>query len=116
MEVASMKRRHSLLLLALVAALPAAHAQPGKWPEKPVRMVVPFAPGGGTDIVGRMVAVRLSEEFGQHFVVDNRGGAGGSIGVEIVARAAPDGYTLAMVAASYSANPALYKLSFDPVK
>jgi len=111
-----MKRKHSLLLLALVAALPAAHAQPGKWPEKPVRMVVPFAPGGGTDIVGRMVAVRLSEEFGQHFVVDNRGGAGGSIGVEIVARAAPDGYTLAMVAASYSANPALYKLSFDPVK
>jgi len=104
------------LLLALAAALPAAHAQTGKWPDKPVRMVVPFAPGGGTDIVARMVAIRLSEEFGQHFVVDNRAGAGGLIGTEIVARAAPDGYTVTVVAASYSANPALYKLAYDPVK
>ena len=111
-----MTGRHALLLLALAAALPAAHAQTGKWPDKPVRMVVPFAPGGGTDIVARMVAIRLSEEFGQHFVVDNRAGAGGLIGTEIVARAAPDGYTVTVVAASYSANPALYKLAYDPVK
>ena len=63
-----------------------------------------------------MVAIRLSEEFGQHFVIDNRAGAGGLIGTEIVARAAPDGYTLIVVSTSYSANPALYKLSYDPVK
>ncbi len=111
-----MKRIRTLLLLTLAAASPAAHAQTGNWPDKPVRVVVPFAPGGGTDIVARMVAVRLSEEFGQHFVVDNRAGAGGLIGTEIVARAAPDGYTVAVVAASYSANPALYKLTYDPVR
>jgi tripartite-type tricarboxylate transporter receptor subunit TctC len=104
------------LLLALAAVLPAAQAQTAKWPDKPVRVVVPFAPGGGTDIVARMVALRLSEEFGQHFVIDNRAGAGGLIGTEIVAHAAPDGYTVTVVAASYSANPALYKLAYDPVK
>jgi tripartite-type tricarboxylate transporter receptor subunit TctC len=116
METAPMKVTRALLLLVLAAVLPAAKAQAEKWPEKPVRMVVPFAPGGGTDIVARMIAVRLSEEFGQHFVVDNRAGAGGLIGTEIVARAAPDGYTMIMVSTSYSANPALYKLSYDPVK
>jgi tripartite-type tricarboxylate transporter receptor subunit TctC len=116
MEIAPMKIRHAFLLLALAAALPVAHAQTGTWPEKPVRMVVPFAPGGGTDIVARLISLRLAEEFGQQFVVDNRAGAGGLIGTEIVARAAPDGYTLVMVSTSYSANPALYKLSYDPVK
>ncbi len=111
-----MNRRQALILLALAFALPDAYPQSGKWPDKPVRVVVPFAPGGGTDIVARLLSVRLSEEFGQQFVVDNRGGAGGIIGTEIVAKAAPDGYTLCMVSASYSANPALYRLSYDPVK
>jgi tripartite-type tricarboxylate transporter receptor subunit TctC len=103
-------------LLAFAAAPPAAHAQGGKWPEKPVRMIVPLAPGGGTDIMARLFASRLSAEFGQQFIADNRSGAGGTIGQEIAARANPDGYTLITVAASYAANAALYKLPYDPVK
>src|SRR4029077_2488267 len=101
--------------LVLGAAVPFANAQ-NRWPERPVRVVVPFAPGGATDIVARLVAPRLSEEFGQQFVIDNRAGAGGSIGVEIVVRANPDGHTLLVGASSYSSNAALYKLSFDPHK
>jgi len=102
--------------LALAVALPAAHAQTAKWPDKPVRMIVPLAPGGGTDIMARLFASRLSAEFGQQFISDNRSGAGGTIGQEIAARANPDGYTLITVAASYAANAALYKLPYDPVK
>ncbi|MBI3055043.1 MAG: tripartite tricarboxylate transporter substrate binding protein, partial [Betaproteobacteria bacterium] len=111
-----MKEKRALLLLALAATLPAAQAQTGKWPEKPVRMVVPFAPGGGTDILARMIAPRLSQEFGHQFVVDNRGGAGGTIGTEIVVRADPDGYTISLVASSYATAPVLYKLPYDPIK
>ena len=106
----------ALLLLVLAAILPAAHAQTGKWPEKTVRMIVPLAPGGGTDIVARMLAARLTAEFGQQFISDNRAGAGGAIGAEIAARANPDGYTVITVPASYAANAALYKLPYDPVK
>ena len=104
------------LLLALAAAAPCAYGQPGKWPEKTVRVIVPLAPGGGTDIVARMFASRLTSELGQQFIVDNRSGAGGIIGAEIAARANPDGYTLITVPASYAANAALYKLPYDPVK
>ena len=111
-----MKEKGALLLLALAATLPAAQAQTGKWPEKPVRMVVPFAPGGGTDILARIIAPRLSQEFGQQFIVDNRGGAGGTIGTEIVVRADPDGYTISLVASSYATAPVLYKLPYDPIK
>jgi tripartite-type tricarboxylate transporter receptor subunit TctC len=111
-----MKALLALSLLALAAALPVAHAQTAKWPDKPVRVVVPFAAGGSTDIIARQLTVRLSQEFGQQFVVDNRGGAGGSLGAEIVARANPDGYTLIIVATSYATNAALYKLPYDPVR
>lgn len=104
------------VLLALATAMPAAQAQTGKWPDKTVRMIVPLAPGGGTDIVARLFAARLTTEFGQQFISDNRSGAGGTIGAEIAARANPDGYTLITVAASYAANAALYKLPYDPVK
>lgn len=102
-------------LALAAAALAPAHAQTAKWPDKPVRMIVPLAPGGGTDIMARLFASRLSAEFGQQFIADNRSGAGGTIGQEIVARANPDGYTLITVAASYAANAALYKLPYDPV-
>jgi tripartite-type tricarboxylate transporter receptor subunit TctC len=76
---------------------------------------VPFAPGGATDVVARLVAPRLSEEFGQQFVIDNRAGAGGTIGTEIVVRANPDGYTITVGASSYASSAALYKLPYDPI-
>jgi len=110
-----MHKRRALLLLALAAALPAASAQTG-WPNKPVRMVVPFPPGGNTDILARMLAPRLANEYGQQFIVDNRGGAGGTVGAEIAARAVPDGYTIIVVASTYASSAALYKLPYDPVK
>ncbi len=111
-----MKRRRALLLLALAAALPVAHAQTEKWPAKPVRIVVTTSAGGATDRVARLLAVRLSAEFGQQFVVDNRAGASGIIGAEIVVRANPDGHTVAVVPATFAINATLYKLPYDPIK
>ena len=111
-----MKNTNTLLLLALAAALSTAHAQGGKWPDKPVRAVVPMAPGGNGDITARIIAARLSDEFGQQFIIDNRPGAGGSIGAGIVVHANPDGYTMIVMSSSYAANAALYKLSYDPIK
>ena len=99
-----------------MAALPAG-AQ-GNWPTKPVRIVVPFAAGGTTDILARAIAPELSKAFGQQFIVDNRAGAGGNVGAEIVARSAPDGYTLLMgTVGTHGINRALYeKLPYDPIK
>ena len=113
---AEMKRRNNFLLLAFAAAITPAHAQTEIWPTKTVRIVVPFTPGGNTDRVARMLAARLTTEFGQQFVVDNRAGAGGRIGSEIVARANPDGHTLAVVPSSFAISAALYRLPYDPVK
>ena len=110
------KEKLAFLVLAFAVTLPAVYAQTGTWPDKPVRVVVPFSPGGGTDVIARMIAPRLTEEFKQNFVVDNRGGAGGTIGTDIVARAEPDGYTIGLVASSYGTAPTLYKLSYDPIK
>ena len=110
-----MKRTNLLLMLALSAVLPAVHAQTAKWPERPVRIVVPVPPGGSTDRAARMLAVRLTAEFGQQFVVENRPGASGMIGAEAVARASPDGYMLAVVPATFAINAVLYKLPYDPV-
>ncbi len=111
-----MKRRRALLLLALAAALPIAQAQTGKWPEKPVRIVVPTGAGTGTDRIARMLAARLSVEFGQQFIVDNRAGASGMIGAEIVVRAIPDGHTIAVASPTFATSAALYKLPYDPTK
>ena len=92
-----------------------AYAQ--QYPTKPVRMVVPFAPGGNTDIIGRVFAPKMGEALGQQIIIDNRGGAGSTIGTEAVARAAPDGYTLLMVSAAHTINPAMIrKLNYDSVK
>ncbi len=104
------------LPVVMVAATPqAAHAQ--AYPAKPVRMIVPFAPGGNTDIIGRIFAPKMSEILGQQIIVDNRGGAGSTIGSEAAAKAPPDGYTLLMVSAAHTINPAMIKkLPYDSVK
>jgi len=101
-------------IAVLVSAVaPGAYAQ--KYPTKPIRLISPFAPGGGTDILSRVIAVPLSEALGQPVVVDNRPGAGGSVGAEIAARAEPDGHTLVTVSSSYAAAAAYHKLPYDPV-
>ena len=98
-------------LLSLAAALPAA-AQP--YPSGPLRIVVPFVPGGGTDILARLLGQKLNESWGQPVVVDNRPGAAGTVGTTFVAKAAPDGHTLLIVPAAYAGNPSLYKkLPYD---
>ena len=113
-------RRHivtGLAAAALLAALPTAWAQ-SAWPNKPVKIVVPFAPGGTTDILARAVAPELSRAFGQQFVVENKAGAGGNLGAELVSKSAGDGYTLLMgTVGTHGINRALYaKLPYDPFK
>ncbi len=110
-----MTRAHALLAaVALAAALPAA-AQP--WPARPVRIVVPFAPGGGVDAVTRFLAQKLSEQIGGSFVVENRPGAAGVLAAELVAKSAPDGYTLMTSAPEFSINPSVRrKLAYDPFR
>jgi len=87
----------------------------GDYPSKPVRLIVPFAPGGGTDIVARVLAQKLTESFKQTVIVDNRAGGGGTLGVETAVRASPDGYTTIIMSGSYATNAAMFKMSFDPV-
>jgi tripartite-type tricarboxylate transporter receptor subunit TctC len=101
------------LALELTAVV-GVHAQQN-YPIRPIRLIVPYPPGGGTDIMARVISLRVSESLGQPVVVDNRPGAGGSTGTEMAVRAEPDGYTLIMVAGSYSAGAALYKPPYDPV-
>jgi tripartite-type tricarboxylate transporter receptor subunit TctC len=105
---------NAVLGIGVIGLAGAVHAQ--AWPAKPVTVVVPFAPGGGTDIGTRIVAQKLSQIWGQPVVVDNRGGAGGNLGLDIVARAKPDGYTLVTGnVGTQSINPTLYKkLSYNP--
>jgi tripartite-type tricarboxylate transporter receptor subunit TctC len=108
----------STVLLALCATAPSAASAADAYPTRPVRMIVAYPPGGGTDIVGRMMAQKLGEAFAQTVVIDNRGGATGNIGTELAARANPDGYTLLMGNVAPNAiNVSLFKkLPYDPVK
>src|SRR5438094_9195011 len=108
----------SLMLLgAALAPGPAARQTPDAWPSRPVRFILPFPPGGGTDILGRIIAERLTASLGQPVVTENRGGAGGNVGAEAAARSAPDGYTIVLVAPSLAISKSLYsKLNYDAVK
>lgn len=99
--------------ILLAALAPTAAAQ--KYPTKPIRLIVPFSPGGGTDIMSRVLAVPIGKSLGQTVVVDNRPGAGGAIGAEIAALAEPDGYTIVMISSSYTASAAVRKLPYNPV-
>src|SRR5882762_2372654 len=99
------------ILFALLFVASAATAQ--EWPNKPIRWVVPFPPGGSLDIVSRMMQNRVAESLGQPIVIENRAGAGGAVGTAEVARSAPDGYTFLFALSSHTINPLLYKLSYD---
>lgn len=107
---------HARWIVAL-ALFAAASSAAQTYPERPLRMIVPFPAGGGSDAVGRIIAQKLTERLGQQMVVDNRAGAGGSIGTEAAVRANPDGYNMVLASTSEIAiNPALYKLSYDTME
>ncbi|MBM3526592.1 MAG: tripartite tricarboxylate transporter substrate binding protein [Alphaproteobacteria bacterium] len=110
-----MPKLRSLLLAAVaLMALTAPGAAQSDYPNRAIRMVIPFPPGGSNDVVGRMVSTALGEKLGRQIIVDNRAGAGGSIGTAMVATAPPDGYTLGVVSIAHAVNPWMYKLPYDP--
>jgi tripartite-type tricarboxylate transporter receptor subunit TctC len=100
-------------LLVLFALLAAALARAESWPAKPMRFIVPYPPGGGTDVIARILQQPLAEALGQSIVIENRGGAGGAVGTEAAAKAAPDGYSFLFTLSSHTINPLLYKVNFD---
>ena len=106
-----------LAVCAALVAAAAAHAQDANYPNRPVRIIVPFAAGGPPDVISRIVAQKLSERWGQQVYVENHPGAGGNTGTATAARAAPDGYTLYMMSTGFMVNPSLYaKVPYDPIK
>lgn len=110
-----MVRQTRIALIAVIALMCALSAQAEGYPDKPVRLVVPLAPGGTTDILARLIGQRFTEELGRPVIVDNRPGAGGNIGNETVARAAADGYTLLMANPPLVINPSLAKTGYSPL-
>ena len=112
-----MKIEQLIALALCTCASTAAWPQTAAYPTKPVRFVVPFVAGGPTDIQGRLLGEKLGQRMGQQFIIDNRGGAGGNIGMELTAKAPPDGYTIVIATVgTWAVNPHLYKLPFDVVK
>jgi len=110
-------RRVGWLVLAVAAWLAPWQVQAQAYPEHPVRFVVPYPPGGGTDVIARIVQGKLQAALGQNIVIDNKGGAGGSVGTDVVAKAPADGYTVLFTLNSHTVNPAIYaKLPFDTLK
>ena len=112
----SFSRSFWLLLILLIVNPQMSYAQ-SDYPNRPVRLVIPFTTGGSNDIIGRFIADQLGKRLGETFVVDNRGGAGGTLGTDIVAKAKPDGYTLLLISTPHTANSSLYKkLPYNPSK
>jgi tripartite-type tricarboxylate transporter receptor subunit TctC len=110
-------RRLASIVLAAIIVPAASFAEAAEgWPAKPVRIIVPFAPGGSNDIIGRLIGQQLTEKLGKQVIVDNRPGAGGMLGTEMVSKSPPDGYTLLVVSAAYAYNPYIYKLPYDQEK
>ncbi len=107
-------RSATLGLLALFAAALYANASAQPYPSKPVRLIIPFPPGGSNDVVGRMIAFQLSERLGRQVVADNQGGAGGIIGTEAAAKSQPDGHTLLLISSAYAFGASMYTLPYDP--
>jgi tripartite-type tricarboxylate transporter receptor subunit TctC len=112
---AGMRRRFTVVLILAMTLGFAGAAPAQQYPNRAVRVIVPWPPGQATDLAARLVAQKLQEALGQPFVADNRPGAGGSIGSDVVAKAPPDGYTLLIISVSYAMNAALHKLPYDPV-
>ena len=114
-------RRHGLRLALIAAALgllaPLAVQAQASYPDKPIKLVVPYPPGGGTDVVARIVQMRLQAALGQNVLIENKGGAGGSLGTDLAAKSAPDGYTVLFTLSSHTINPAIFpKLPYDTLK
>ncbi len=104
------------ILFALILACTGIQVHAQQYPSRPVRIIVPFSPGGGTDFIARMIAAKLSSNLGQQFIIDNRLGAGSTIGTEFALKSPPDGYTLLLTSGSYTVASSLYKLKYDPIK
>lgn len=107
---------YALLCLGLGSSAHAQAQDSGRFPAKPIRLIVPFPPGGSNDILGRFIAQKLTERLKQQTIVDNRAGADGMIGTELASRAPADGHTLLMISISYTMNPAIHKVPYDPIK
>src|SRR5690349_2556809 len=112
-----MRSRRTAIALGMLASLVAPGVVAQTYPVKPVRIIVPFSPGGSNDILARVIGQKLTETWGQQVIVENRPGGGTVIGTDVVAKSAPDGYTLLMVSPSHSTNPTLVrKLPFDTLR
>ena len=111
-----MKPRFAGIILALAIFAPSIAAAADQWPDRPIHFIVPFPAGGSTDVAARVVGDHLSHTLGQQVVVENKSGANGNIGIEYVAKSAPDGYTILIGTDAVSSNPHVYKMAVDPIK